>query len=371
MKKQRRHWLGWVAAASILAVILYHLCSSPQWRSFEWGRLASVLLHLRTRLLALALAVTCTSYLVRAYRWRFFVDPVKRCSLRALFAGQILGFSSIYLVGRAGEVVRPAYIARKERLPFVSQLAVLVLERIYDTFALILLLALALYFEPVRVTSARSALLVHRAHEAAAVIFALCCVLAVFLAGFRVYSEPLLHRIERSLKSAPESLRTHVLRFFASFASGLEVIQSPRDFAATVLITAVLWVLNVSVIWLDLLSLGGRLASLSWWSAGLVNFLAALGLLIQVPGVGGGYQVAILLALKDIFRIPAEAAAGAAILTYLTVMAPCIALGIAVAVGEGLTFRKMRALAETGGEGVGLARQPETVPESPSSGISV
>ena len=369
MNRLQRWRVGWIAGAVIVGLVLYHIRQSPEWRHFEWKQLVFLLLRVKTRLLALALVVTCSSYVIRAYRWRFFVDPIKRCSFPILFAGQVLGFSSIYLIGRAGEAVRPAYIATKEHLPFVSQLAVLVLERIYDSFALVVLLALTLDFVPVHATSARSALLVQKAHTASAVILILCGVLAVLLAVFRIYSEPLLHQIGRVLKIGPRILRTYLMHFLISFASGLKVIQNPRDFAASVGTTAVLWILNVTAVWLDLLSLGGRLAHTTWWAAGLVNFLAALGLIVQLPGVGGGYQVAVLLALKDLLHIPAEAAAGAAILTYMTVMAPCILLGIGIAIYEGITFRKLRVMAEAENEALGLVPQAESVHQSPSSGM--
>jgi uncharacterized membrane protein YbhN (UPF0104 family) len=369
MNSQRRSLLSWIAGAVILAILLYHLSHTAQWKNFDWGQLAFLLMHLKVRVLALALAVTCTSYLIRAYRWQFFVDPIKRCSLRVLFAGQVLGFSSIYLVGRAGEIVRPGYIARKELLPFMSQLAVLVLERVYDSFALVVLLALALYFEPLHKTSGRSMNLVHQAHTAATAVLIICGAGALLLAAFRIYSDFLLDRIGRILNFAPRIIRTHLMHFLVSFSSGLKVIQDPWDFIASVGMTGFLWVVNVSVFWLALVSLGGRLAMLSWWAAGLLCFFAALGLVVQLPGVGGGFQVAVLLAVEDLFHIPAAAAAGAAILTYLTIMVPCVVLGLGFAVHEGMTFRKLKVMAEME-ETAAVLTQPESFPESPPSGIS-
>jgi uncharacterized membrane protein YbhN (UPF0104 family) len=368
MNRRHRAALTWIAGAAIIAIILYHLGHSAQWKNFDWGRLAFLLTHVKARLLTLALAVTCTSYIIRAYRWQFFVDPIKRCSLRTLFAGQVLGFSSIYLVGRAGEVVRPGYIARKERLPFMSQLAVLVLERLYDSFALVVLLALALYFEPIHAASARSAMLVHKAHEAAVVILIGCGAAGLLLAAFRMYSEFVLDRVGRILKFGPRVLRPHLMHFLGSFSSGLKVIQDPGDFAASVGLTALLWIVNVSVFWLAMAALGGH--QLSWWAAGLVSFFAALGLVVQLPGLGGGFQVAVLLALEAIFHVPPEPAAGAAILIYLTIMIPCVLLGIAFAAHEGLSFRKLQVLAEADTEPPSLMAQPESLPQSPSSGLS-
>jgi glycosyltransferase 2 family protein len=366
MSSQKRSLLSWLAGAAIIAFILYHLGHSPQWKNFDWGRLAFLLTHVKIRILALAVAVTCGSYLVRAYRWQSFVDPIKRCSLRVLFAGQVLGFTSIYLVGRAGEIVRPGYIAKKERLPFISQLAVLVLERVYDSFALVALLALALYMEPVHSTSGRSISLVHKAHAAAFAILIICGAMALCLVSFRVYSEVLLRYIGRILSFTPRMFRTHLMNFLVSFLSGLEVIQNPWDFSASLGMTAVLWIMNVSVFWLTLLSLGGHLANLSWWAAGLLNFFAALGLVVQLPGVGGGFQVAVLLALENLFHVSPELAAGAAILTYLTIMVPCLLMGLGFAAHEGLTFSKLKVIAADQ-ESATVLPQPDSLPPSPSS----
>ena len=49
---------------------------------------------------------------------------------------------------------------------------------------------------------------------------------------------------------------------------------------------------------------------LPWLAAGLTLFCAALGLMVQLPGVGGGYQVGIILSLTEIFNIKVEPATG-------------------------------------------------------------
>ena len=41
-----------------------------------------------------------------------------------MLAPQFIGFSALALLGRAGEMVRPYIIAKKERLTFTSQVAV-------------------------------------------------------------------------------------------------------------------------------------------------------------------------------------------------------------------------------------------------------
>lgn len=346
MTKSQRRWLGWGIGAVVLVLVLYQFRNNPQWKNFEWRRLGFLLIHLNSKLLILAITASLSTYLIRAWRWKFFVEPIKKCSLWILFKGQILGFSSIYLVGRAGEIVRPAYIARAERLPFTSQLAVWVLERVYDTAALVVLLALGLYFVPVRGLSTHPPRLLHALRHAAAGIMVLCVLLIVFLVLYRIYSEKLLARSGRLLRFVPGKFSGHLEGFLRSFASGLEVIQNPLDFSASVLCTAMLWVLNVTVFWLDFRSLGGHLGDLTWLEAALTLVVAAVGLVIQLPGVGGGYQVAVLVALEEFFKVPAAGAASGAILTWATVMAPCLVFGLALLVHEGLTLKKLKMMAE-------------------------
>jgi glycosyltransferase 2 family protein len=360
--KKARWWLSWVLGAAVIVLIFYHLEHSRQWRSIPWSQVGSLLLNVRPGFLILAILATCATYLLRAWRWRFFVDPIKRCSLRVLLGGQVLGFSSIYLIGRAGEVVRPGYIAKKEKLPFLSQVAVWALERIHDCLALVVLFGLALYFEPIHATSGRSTIFVQRMHALALTVLVLSGVAVAILAALKIHSEFLPSWLDRRIRSA--KLRTTLKRLVLSFTSGLQVIHSPQDLLATVALTATVWAVNATVIRLDFLSLGGHVAGLSWWTAGLITFLAALGMLVQLPGVGGGYQLAVLLALEDIFYTSPAAAAGAAILTYLTVVIPCLAMAVPFVMHEGMTLKKLRAMTEISDETAPLPVGTEQIPQS-------
>ena len=136
---------GWQRAI-IIALIFYNLSRSPEWANFRWARLWALITGAKPGLLLLALVGVFGTYFVRALRWRFFLSPIKKASLWVLLKGQILGFSSIYLIGRPGEFVRPAYIAKKENVSMSAMLAVWLLERIFDTVFLLLLFAAALNF---------------------------------------------------------------------------------------------------------------------------------------------------------------------------------------------------------------------------------
>lgn len=343
MRKDRRRWLSWAIGAAVLALILIHVSRSPQWKNFDWRRLGTLLIHVNRGELILAVFLSYLTYLVRAYRWEYFVDPLKKCSPWTLFKAQVIGFSAIYLIGRAGEIVRPAYIARFERVSFTSQVAVWMVERIYDSLALVVLFALSLRFASEPAGAANHPALMHHLHQAAIGVLALSGVAVLCLVAYRLYSRSVIASL---LRFVPTRFRSHVRAILESFSQGLGVIQNPWDFTLTIALTVVVWTINVTVLWLTIRCVGGAMAGFAWWDAGLTAFLGAIGLMIQLPGVGGGYQVAVLLSLKDVFHLPPEGSAGAAIVAWVTVMLPCIALGLVLLITGRVSIRKLRVLTE-------------------------
>jgi glycosyltransferase 2 family protein len=349
MTLRQRRWAGAVVIAAVLVAILWRISRSSDWRQFSWGQVVSLLLHARRTWLAGAVVCTYASYVLRAYRWRYFLDPIKRASVKVLFTGQILGFSAVYLIGRPGEIVRPAYIARWEKVTFASQMAILVLERIYDLVAMALCFALALYLQPLGTGETHAAVILRRMHEGALGILAFTVALVAALVIFRLRTESLLHLASRSLQFLPANAR-HLLGGVArSFAEGLDVVRNGRDLAVTLVLTAALWVVNISVFWFGFEALGGLLARLSWWAAAVTVFGAGVGLVLQLPGVGGGFQLAVLIVLRQVFQVSATEATGAALLQWLLIFIPCVGLGVVLLAYGGLSFRKLRALAETEG----------------------
>jgi uncharacterized protein (TIRG00374 family) len=346
MKSTRRRWLWLGASTVVLGLIIYHLSRSAEWRAFRWDRFWSSLMHARPSFLLAALAATYSSYLLRAYRWKFFLDPIKKASVWVLFVGQILGFSSIYLIGRLGEFVRPAYIARKEKVPISAMLAVLVLERVYDAVFMVFLFASALYLAPRDPAASRAGGILVQLDIAGLLLFVAMLLLLPALVWFRLRAEAATRWIVGLFGFLRGRARLQLEHFLRSFAEGLKVIHNWRELLASIVSTAILWILNASVFWLVFQALGGEVGHLTWLATVVVLFFAVIGLSVQVPGIGGGYQVFAILALTKLYSVGVEVATGAAILVWIMISVPCLALGGALLVHEGLTFRKLEAIAE-------------------------
>lgn len=344
-KKSLRRWIWLGISTVVLVLIIYNLRHNPEWRHFNWGRLWASLVSARPGLLLLALAAVYITYVVRALRWQYLMHPIKKGSLWTLFVGQMLGFSSIFLVGRPGEFVRPAYIAKKESLPITSMVAVWLMERIFDSIALVLLFSVVLYMAPVDLSTAGEHVLTVM-HEAGNAMLAITVVLVVGLVAYRLKTQVITNWIMLKVRFLPQRVHQHIEHFLQSFAEGLQVVQSMRDFLGSVALTAVLWSMNATIFWLTLRSLGGTLGHFVWLAAALVMFCAALGLVVQFPGIGGGYQVGVILALTEVFGVGADVSTGAAILLWLMMSFPVMFLSLGLLVHEGLSIRRLEAITE-------------------------
>src|SRR5947199_9729933 len=66
-------------------------------------------------------------------------------SWTGLIAPQYVGFTGLALLGRPGEFIRPYLIAKKENTTFASQIAIWLVERVFDMSAVILLFTIAIF----------------------------------------------------------------------------------------------------------------------------------------------------------------------------------------------------------------------------------
>jgi hypothetical protein len=222
-------------------LIFYNLRHNPEWSNFRWDRLWGSIVGASPGYLLLAIIGVYLSFFVRAVRWEFFMRPIKAASLWVLFSGQILGFSSILLVGRPGELVRPAYIAKKENVRLSAMIAILVLERVLDIIAMVVLFAAAIYSEPVNPDTPQGVFALHEMHWWGHVLFGFTGLLIVGLVVFRFKTASTIALALKVFAFLPKRALASFARFLRSFGEGLGVIRDWKGLAGSVVTTAVLW----------------------------------------------------------------------------------------------------------------------------------
>src|SRR5947207_10933582 len=126
--------------SAIVAVAFYRLAG---W-DFDWSLFVSSLWNVQPGWLTASIAATMLTYVARAFRWKVLLNPLRSIRMGPLISSNVLGFSAIYLIGRAGELVRPLWLTRCEHTPLTASVATIVVERFLDTVMLIALFGGAL-----------------------------------------------------------------------------------------------------------------------------------------------------------------------------------------------------------------------------------
>ncbi len=96
----------------------------------------------------LSLFLGLLSHLSRAYRWKFFLEPL---GYKPRFLNSVFTIFTAYLINlflpRAGEVVRATGISKYEAIPFEKAFGTIVAERIVDVIMLLVIVLGAFFYQ--------------------------------------------------------------------------------------------------------------------------------------------------------------------------------------------------------------------------------
>ena len=136
----RSHVRTIVALALVVGLLALFLHNVDLWR------VATEIFRARPQWLALSLATMLANLAIRAWRWQFLLEPLGRPTFGNAFRATAVGFAATsVLPARAGEVIRPYFLARTERhhekMTATGAFATIILERVLDTITVLMLLA--------------------------------------------------------------------------------------------------------------------------------------------------------------------------------------------------------------------------------------
>jgi len=308
-------------------------------------------------LIAVATGIVCFTYLLRAYRWQVLLAPLAPASLHKLFAATTVGFGALFVIGRAGEVLRPAFLAvRERRVDPGAAFVTIGVERIFDMAAVVTLFAVNLLwfrapggdsakYAPVRIAG-----------------FALLVGLVAGVAGlclFKRYSRRLVSWLDEKFTGAP-SLRNRVGRVFVNLlrqlAAALNVLVNARELAVVVSWTALLWAAVTVANWLVLrafglhFGLGETLFVLGW---------SLVGSLVPTPGGGAGAFHTTTKTGLVFIGVASEQAAAISIVMHLVLFAPAFFFGFYYFARSDVQLSSLRHFASTSAEGSAVEVAPD------------
>src|SRR5882762_5432058 len=116
MQKSSRKLLVVLTGLLVLGFVVYRSSGMINLADFSGAKL----LNANPFLLILSIVAIYACYALRSLRWKVFQRNLGPSRLVPIYAMTLAGFAAIFLLGRAGEPVRPLLLARKEKLPIAD-----------------------------------------------------------------------------------------------------------------------------------------------------------------------------------------------------------------------------------------------------------
>lgn len=322
----------------ILALLIY--LQYRHWRTFDWATFWSQTGRVNKVEVLGGIALVYFAYLLRAVRWKIFLQSVRpQTKTTELISPTLTGFSGLALLGRAGEFIRPYLIARRTGLSFSSQLAVWALERAFDVGSVAVLM-LAAVAQAKRIPMALQPKWYHNLSIGAYFLTALTFGMIAAAVIVRWRGERVAQWIEGRFAHRKELGHSLAMRV-REFKDGLDTIHGAGSF---------IWLTVVSIGMWCVIALSYAAVTRSYQDASLnigpLQILILMGSsmagsMLQLPAVGGGSQVATIAALSRLFDVRPELAASCGILLWIVTFASVVPAGLLLAQHERLSLRKL------------------------------
>lgn len=265
----------------------------------------------------------------RALRWQVLLDG-KLPLIRAFSIMNVAYLVNGVLPLRIGEVAR-VYLATQVRkpVPVMQTTSSIIVERLLDLLAVVILMLLALAVGPVP-----------RELQQAGTFG-----LITALAGFAILMilaarRNLLHRlIAQLIRWLPALKRLNLDHWLDQFLDGLQPIFQPRTFLLAVMWTAISWLLSVIAGYLLMFAFFDEG---SWAATALYIAAAAFAIALPaVPGNIGTYEASILLALVAMGYEQSSTAIAFAVMVHAVNVFVHASTGIIGFIQEGVSLEQL------------------------------
>lgn len=334
MRSHRRTVLVLLLAVALLAVFLYNV---------DLRGVTREIVRAHPQWLALSLVSMFVNLAIRAFRWQYLLEPLGRTGFGNAFRATAVGFAaSSLLPARAGEVIRPYFLARHERLSATGAFATIILERLLDLATVLVLLASFVFVFGRDWSNANPSVAAGvKWAGATAGGLALASLAVLFiLAGDPARLGRAVRRIEQSVPSALAAL---VSRIAEKFATGLGALRRPGRLLVAMAWSFPLWLSIALGIWAVTMAFD---LPIPFTGSFLLMALLVIGVSVPTPGSVGGFHEAFRIGVTAFYGASNAKAVGAAIVLHALTIGPSLLLGLFFAAQVGLNLSGMRQLAD-------------------------
>ena len=352
----KKHWiLGLVALIALVALLFW----GRDRIHFDFGVFRSQLALADWLKIGIATGCIYSAYVFRSVRWALLLRHNRKAPLLSLLGTQVIGFTAVALIGRVADPVRPYLVSRKTGLPLSSQIAVYIVERLFDAGSM------ALIFSSVILFTAWFGLPGALPHpeiveKAGYWGMALTVLGALFLIAVRLAGGVVASFLEGTFGLVSKRLGHAVGEKVHSFHAGLDTLRTFSDFAVVAALSLGMWAV-ITLAYLETTRAfvaSPQLASMTLAKCMLLLAFSGGASVFQLPVLGWFTQIGLVAAaISSFFGAAPEASTACAATLLLVTFLSIVPVGLIWAQIDHVNLRRITVESEHAGEEL-AAEQP-------------
>ena len=337
LKKRYKFWIGILISAFFLFLFVRGIDLKEVWQAT---------LEADYFFVFLSVLINVATFIIRALRWEYLLDPIKKVKFHSLFSAVCIGFmGNSLLPARAGEFIRAYVIGKREDISKTGSFATIVIERLFDGLTLLILLIMVVTVFPFPHRGQGSYITIGFLKWAIALtsfLYGIVIMVFIFLSWKPLHVWKLMHMT--LFRYLPQDLIQKLEQLYKAFLSGLESLKRGRHMLAITIYSIILWMVMAFGIYLLFPAFS---IHLDFFSAILIMVVVAVVVMLpSSPGFVGTFHLASSEALL-LLRVNAHVAKTFAIIHHASCIIPVTLLGLFYLSREHISFREIRTSAST------------------------
>jgi hypothetical protein len=346
---KKKQWiLGLVVLLALAALVVW----GRDRIHFDFSLFRAQLALADWRKIAIAFGCICLGYVFRSVRWAMLLRHIKKVGPFSLLGTQVIGFTAVALIGRIADPVRPYLVAKKTGLPLSNQIAVYIVERLFDGGSMALIFCSVILLAP-------AGALPHPEIIKKVCYGALATTVAgaIFLVAVRLAGGMVASLLEGAFSVVSKGLGRAIGEKIRAFRAGLDTLRSFSDFGIALSLSLAMWGL-ITLSYLEITRAfvaSPQLANLTLAKCMLLmaSSMAASG--FQLPILGWFTQIGVVAAaMSAFFGVAAEPATACAATLLVVTFLGIVPVGLIWARFEHVSLRKVAAESEEAEEGLAV-----------------
>lgn len=299
---------------------------------FNWEEFIEALKYVNYWYLVGAIAIQFITVWIRALRWQWLMQPIKKLPMNTLFDATLISyFGNMVLPLRMGEVLRAYVVSSKFNISTSKILGTIVIDRVLDMLAL-MVFAIFFVFNSDLLNVPQSL-----------IVFSILITIASFIFLIYIGSKNPDYGSTKSKYTVLNSrMGSKLYDIITNLLSGLSVLTKTPKKIGVYSSIAFLWSLYFFSFMLMIKAVNLDIGIIS---SGVLYVMLTIAISIPAaPGYVGTYHATCVAVLTNIYNIDLAASQTFALISHATVFIPFVIVGAIIFVKNSLNFSKIKSL---------------------------